>query len=321
MVQVRAFFDKDTEDAAESAVRNDRMCSCSHLRKEMSTLGVNQCSMRTRRTILLFVISATITHCQDLPNGSVIKEIDLSDLFAGHSGCFVLYDFATSEYLQYRPETCRTRFTPCSTFKIPNSLIALETGVANDTSFLIRYDSAKHPIPAELRNEEPFKHWPYDQTMTSAIRYSVVWYYQEIAAMVGTTRMQRYLDSLGYGNRDISSGIDRFWLTGSMKISANEQVEFIKNLVNNQLHGFSASTQERVKSILLRESTERYRLYGKTGGGGIAPDSTIGWYVGFVQTQSNTYVFALNIVVKSFGELAGRHVELTKQVLHAVGVL
>jgi len=274
------------------------------------------------QTILLSgILAASVAFCQDLPKESVTRNIDLSTEFGGLKGCFVLYDTRKNEYLQYNPEICRTRFTPCSTFKIANSLIALETAVANDTSFVIRYDSARHPIASELLNEEPFKHWPHDQTMTTAFRYSVVWYYQEIAKKIGTVRMQRYADSLSYGNEDISSGIDHFWLSGSLKISADEQVELITKLVNNQLPGFSTKTQEKVKGIMLRESTERYRLYGKTGGGTIAPDAAIGWYVGFVQKDSTTYAFALNIFVKSFDDLAGKRVELTKKIFKTLGIL
>jgi beta-lactamase class D len=242
--------------------------------------------------VLAVVFVSALCLSQELPKGSVVRTLDLAKYFEGSEGCFVLYDFGKNEYSQFNPEICNTRFSPCSTFKIPNSLIALETGVARDTSFVIRYDSTQHPIAQELLGQEPFKHWPHDQTMKSAFQYSIVWYYQEIAKMTGKERMQRYLDSLAYGNEDISSGIDHFWLVGSLRISADEQVEFIRRLVNNRLRGFSANTQEKVKGIMLRESTERYKLYGKTGGGDIAPDSTIGWFVGFVTTQSNTYVFA-----------------------------
>jgi len=264
---------------------------------------------------------AALSWAQGLPTGSVATEIDLGKYFQGHSGCFVVYDYGRNTYTLYNPGICSTRFTPCSTFKIANSLIALQTGVAPDTSFLIRYDSTKHPINSDILSAEPFIRWPYDQTMTTAFRFSVVWYYQEIAKSIGETRMQQYVDSLQYGNKNISSGIDHFWLSGSIKISADEEVELIKKLVDNRLHGFSLATQEKVKGIMLRESNDRYRLYGKTGGGEIAPDSTIGWFVGFVTTGSNRYVFALNIFVKSFADLSGHQVDLTKRILHGLGVL
>ena len=277
--------------------------------------------MKILLTITSVIIISSVAICQDLPKGAITKEIDLNPYFSGYRGCFVLYDFGKNEYSQYNPEICSTRYTPCSTFKIPNSLIALESGVANDTTFIIKYDSTKHPIAAEMLNREPFKYWAYDQSMTSAFHHSVVWYYQELAKKTGETRMQRFIDTLRYGNKDISSGIDHFWLGGSIKISANEQVEFIKRLVGDHLNGFSVRTQEKVKGIMLGETTERYKLYGKTGGCDCGIDSAIGWYVGFVDTRSNTYIFALNIFAKSFDELKGKRVELTKQILLGIGVL
>ncbi len=247
--------------------------------------------------------------------------LSLSQFFQGCSGSFALYDLTDQVYMQYNPDTCGTRFTPCSTFKIVNSLIALETGAASDTSFVIPYDSVQHPIDPSLLTLEPFKHWPHNQSMTTAFRYSVVWYYQEIAKKIGAARMQQYIDSLQYGNEDISSGIDHFWLGGSLQISGSEQVALMTELVENRLRGFSVSTQEKVKGIMLLESTPLYRLYGKTGGCDCAPGGTIGWFVGFVESGPKTYAFSLNVFVKSSGELKGKRIELTKQVLQSLGII
>ncbi len=247
--------------------------------------------------------------------------LSLSTFFKGSGGSFALYDLTDQVYMQYNPDTCGTRYTPCSTFKIANSLIALESGVAPDTSFVIRYDSIAHPIDPALRNVDPFRYWPQDQSMTSAFRHSVVWYYQEVAKKIGEERMLQYLDSLQYGNKDISSGIDRFWLGGSLQISGSEQVVLMTELIENRLHGFSVAAQEQVKGIMLLESTPLYKLYGKTGGCDCNPDGMIGWFVGFVETGPKTYAFALNVFVKSFDDLKGKRVELTKQILHSMGIL
>ena len=278
--------------------------------------------IRKQFLVVVFILSASSQVMgQGPPPGVTVKHLHLERYYAGHRGCFVLFDFRKNEYSQYGDKVCSTRFTPCSTFKIANSLIALETGVAPDTSFRIRYDSIAHPIDPALLDAEPFKHWPTDQTMSTAFRYSVVWYYQEVATMIGKERMQSYVDSLDYGNRDISTGIDHFWLSGSLTISANEQVELVKKLVENRLSGFSAGAQEKVKGIMFRESVGPAKLYGKTGGGSVGPDSTIGWYVGFVENGSDTYVFAMNIFANSFQDLAGKRVELTKEILHGIGIL
>ncbi|HEY6951307.1 MAG TPA: penicillin-binding transpeptidase domain-containing protein, partial [Bacteroidota bacterium] len=116
--------------------------------------------MKHLRTLFTLVLASSLCSAQELPQGSTIHRPDLGKYFEGYNGGFVLYDFKNNEYSQYNPKMCSTRFTPCSTFKIPNSLIALETGVAPDTSFVIRYDSVKHPIDPAILKSEPFRHWP-----------------------------------------------------------------------------------------------------------------------------------------------------------------
>ncbi len=121
-------------------------------------------------------------------------------------GSFLLYDQNKDEYIYYDSARCNTQFIPASTFKIFNSLVSLETGVIADENEIIKWDSI-----------ESNKEWNRDHNMRSAIKYSVVWFYQELARRVGEERMQYYIDTVGYGNRDISGGIDRFWLVGGVE--------------------------------------------------------------------------------------------------------
>ncbi len=46
--------------------------------------------------------------------------------------------------------------------------------------------------------------------------------YRHMATNIGKEKMQSYLSQFSYGNQDISSGIDNFWLNGSLQISALE---------------------------------------------------------------------------------------------------
>ncbi len=249
-------------------------------------------------------------------------QIDLSPLFTGVEGCFVLYDLNADVWQMYQPDQCQQRFSPCSTFKIPHSLIALETGVADGVQFTLPWDSLRTPAQAWMQEREPFKHWLQDHTMQSALKYSVVWYYQELARRIGADRMNHYLQLMAYGNRDASSGIDRFWLCGSLRLSAIEQVNFLKKFYTYALPGFSVANMEVVKTMLLYESTDGYQLYGKTGGGDCMPGKVIGWYVGFVETESHTYLFAMNMLAAAFSDFDNnRRIELTKSVLMQLGVI
>jgi beta-lactamase class D len=254
--------------------------------------------------------------------GQPVDTVDLKSHFGSHVGGFSVYSFKTDRYVQYNVEICKKRLSPCSTFKIPNSLIGLETGVVPDSGFIIKYDSVLHFREAGMVNTEPFKYWFQDLSLNRAFKYSCVWYYQELARRLGPERMAKYVDLPEYGNKDISSGVDRFWLCGSMQISINEQIEFLKRLYLHRLNGFSDRSINTVKSIMLFESTPQYKLYGKSGTGDCLEGRFLAWYVGFVETDADTSVFAMNIIVDSFDDLKNNfRIELTKDILKELKVI
>ncbi|HEY9403232.1 MAG TPA: penicillin-binding transpeptidase domain-containing protein [Pyrinomonadaceae bacterium] len=245
---------------------------------------------------------------------------DLSGFFKGINGAFVVYDMKNDRYVRYNPRRCRERFSPKSTFKIPNSLIGLETGVIRDADFVIRWDREKYPPQANW-NQEPFVHWGKDQTLRSAFKYSVLWYYRELALGVGSLRMQKYVREFDYGNKAVSGRVDNFWLDNNvLTISADEQVEFLKAFYNGRLP-VSKRSIEIVKDILVLEKTATYTLSAKTGGGPVAEGIYIGWFVGYLESNGNVYFFAANLEGASFAEIRSRRIELTKQILTSLGYL
>ena len=181
--------------------------------------------MKYRLTLLLFLIVSNL-----LSQNVNVELISLNNHYRPFTGSFVLLDLKSGDYKIYNDSISKTRYSPCSTFKIPNSLIALESGIASDENYLIKWDSIKNPAKPWMHESEPFKYWMQDNTLKTAIKNSVVWYYQELARRVGKEKMTKYLNRIDYGNNDISSGIDNFWLCGSIKVSAKEQVEFLNKL-------------------------------------------------------------------------------------------
>jgi beta-lactamase class D len=244
---------------------------------------------------------------------------DLSPFFQNTTGAFVLYDLNNRRYIRYNDERCRERFNPKSTFKIPNSLVGLETGVIKDADFVIPWNRQKYP-PQDNWNTEPFVHWAQDHTLRSAIKYSVVWYYRELALRVGLRRMKKFLSAFNYGDQKISGRVDEFWLDNSLKISADEQVEFLKTFYAGKLPVSNRSV-DIVKDILLLEQTPTYRLSGKTGGGSIAEGRIIGWFVGYVETGGNVYFFATNIEGPTYAAVRDKRIDITKQILSSLGCL
>jgi beta-lactamase class D len=254
-----------------------------------------------------------------------IEAQDLSKYFQNTEGAFVLYDLKNDRYLRYNERRCRERFTPFSTFKIPNSIIGLETKVIANAETSLRWEPKRFPESVNW-TQPPRANWKHDHTLRSAMKDSVVWYYRELARRVGEERMRRMVAQLGYGNQDVSGGWDSpnlfeaFWLNGSLRVSADEQIEFLKKLYREQLP-VSKRSIDIVKDILTLEKPAEYKLSGKTGGGPLAEGKYIGWFVGYLEAKDNVYFFAINIEGDSSAAIRDRRINLTKQILTDLGYL
>lgn len=227
------------------------------------------------------------------------------------TGGFALYDLKNDSYSFYNRALFRTRFIPASTFKIPNSLIALETGVATDEHFLLKWDGVDRGSAG----------WNRDHDLESAFKASAVWYYQEMARRVGARRMQQWVSRLGYGNRSIKGGIDKFWLTGKLAISPEEQIGFLRRLHAGTLP-VSKRSMDILRRIMITEQTDSYTLRGKTGWANSGNVDT-GWYVGYLETKENVYFFAIILPANAPGnpDFGRSRVEITKRILREKGVM
>lgn len=215
------------------------------------------------------------------------EERDFSDRFGAYSGAFVVLNGARDHWVRYHPERCRQRVSPMSTFKVLNALISLECGVATGPEFTLPWDGVRRSLET----------WNRDQTLRSAFSGSCVWYFQALAERVGAARMQKWVTAAHYGNMDTSGGLTRFWLESSLKISPDEQVDFLRRLHARQLP-FAAHPVD-VALDLMTVSKEGATIYrGKTGtafSGDKASAASMGWWVGSVTTGAGGYYFATNI--------------------------
>lgn len=230
-------------------------------------------------------------------------EADLSEHFSGidpNDATFVVYHPASGRIVRHNPERAQRRFLPASTYKIPNSLIAIETGVAKGADHLIAWDST---VPRGSGFWSPT--WSKDHTLRSAIKASAYWYYQELAREIGTTRMQRYLDQFDYGNRSMGGALDTFWLHGSLRISSDEQVRFLERMYSGKL-GLRERSTQIVKDIIVLEDNLDYRLSGKTGTADVTPTRELAWLVGYVERDGGVWFYALNMEGEQVWEQWGR---------------
>lgn len=234
---------------------------------------------------LLFVLSVCLLFSCSSNNVNV--DPSLEKFFKDNNviGTFALMDNASGEFTVHNLERYRdSAYLPASTFKIVNSLIGLQTGIISSDTMVIKWDGVQRSIPD----------WNKDLTMYEAFRVSAVPYYQEIARRIGKDTMQRWLDSLSYGNKKIGGAIDTFWLNNSLKIRPDEQLGLVKRLYFNQLP-FHQHNQEIVKRAMLFENTPAYKLAYKTGMGHTEKGHLLGWMVGWIVENQHPYFFVLNV--------------------------
>jgi beta-lactamase class D len=216
-------------------------------------------------------------------------DVDTS-LLQGYDAALVIYNRTTGETVSIDPELSARRLSPCSTFKIYNTLIGLELGLIKGADApWYQWDGVKRFIDG----------WNQDLTLREAFRVSPVPAYQILAREIGEAQMKEYIEKIGYGSQDISAGIDIFWLprqdTTSIKISADEQADLLNKLLDGKLP-FLAENIVILRDIMLVEKTDKGALYGKTGSGMDSDGNwNLGWFVGFLESGDTTYVFVCNV--------------------------
>lgn len=247
--------------------------------------------------------SVSIEEDTQEPAGSMVTEpemvdADWSKYFNGLNGTAVVYDVSDRRYTIYNSELALDRRSPCSTFKIISSLIALENGI------IMPEESARTWSGEVFWNEE----WNKDITFSEAFRSSCVWYYRQLADEIGMEMMQKELDKLQYGNCDISDWEGRrntnnnnraltgFWLESSLMISPKEQAEVMERIFGADSE-YPEKTQNELKQVMLVSEQERtdFPIYGKTGMGkaeGIVVDA---WFTGFAESTEGNIYFCVHL--------------------------
>ncbi len=224
-------------------------------------------------------------------------------------GTFVLFEPANDRYFVCDAARAEQRFIPASTFKIPNALIGLEVGSIADENEVFRWDGKPRVREA----------WERDHTLATGMRESVVWMFQDVARRIGRERMREWIDRLGYGNRDIRGGIDLFWLQGALRVSAREQVDFLRKLAEGSLPATQRS-QRLVREALVVERARGYTIYAKTGSSGTTRNA-VWWWVGWVERKGRPVaVFAMNFAPSPTTRLEDRF-EIGRAILQEAGAI
>ncbi len=238
-------------------------------------------TLMRRFVLLLVVVSVVPLHTvaqepvAELEGGRALVDA------TGFAGAVLVYDYRQQSWLAAHAELVDQPFIPASTFKIFSALVALETGVIAGSDTVIPWDGS-------IRERQEINR---DLDLQSAFRLSAVPHFQALVRAIGEQRMQHFIDLAGYGNRDISGGVDTFWLTGGLRISPRQQIDFLTRLHAGTLP-FSVAAMDAVKALMVNEATPEHTLRAKTGWATLPGDNNIGWWVGWVEKGDDVFFFA-----------------------------
>ena len=229
--------------------------------------------------------------------------------------CFLLYEVGVGQARRNPADACGTRLSPASTFKIPHALAALDAGVVTGPDDTFKWDGVARS----------YESWRRDHTLASAMRYSVLWYFQRIAAKLGMSRERDYLTRFDYGNADPSSGLTTFWLGESLLISPEEQQRFLLRLFSPSTSlgtggdlPVSKTAIGTVKNILVQPRDRVVNATGehpfaapwpagvtvsaKTGAATDRAGQSVRWLVGHVQRGLRGWVFVSAVTTTTGGD-------------------
>lgn len=262
-------------------------------------------------TLFLFACSSNTVKQHQIHAISANKNSEeIKSLFdqAYTTGVLVIKRGQTEEIYGNDLKRASTEYVPASTFKMLNALIGLEHHKATTTE-VFKWDGQKRLFPD----------WEKDMTLGDAMKASAIPVYQELARRIGLDLMAKEVKRIGFGNADIGSKVDNFWLVGPLKITPEQETQFAYELANKTLP-FSKNVQEQVQSMVFIEEKNGRKIYAKSGWGwDVEPQ--VGWLTGWVvQPQGEIVAFSLNLEMKK-GIPSSIRKEIAYKGLEQLGVL
>lgn len=210
--------------------------------------------------------------------------------------CTLISD-VRAKIIVHQTGACSQRVSPASTFKLAISLMGFDSG------FL----KSEHDPILEYKAGDPDwggANWLQPTDPERWIKYSVVWYSGRVTHALGAPRVAQYARSFGFGNADISgdpgksNGLDRAWISSSLKISPLEQLRFQERLVSGHLPVTAQALALTSRISLIDIHPDGWEVHGKTGTAfprslqGVSDEAHgYGWFVGWAKKGDRVLAF------------------------------
>ncbi|MFZ4398495.1 MAG: class D beta-lactamase [Bacteroidales bacterium] len=253
--------------------------------------------MKTKYSCFIFILFAFYScsiHKQLSVNNNQLLNLKSQKIFkqelqliidsSNVDGSILVYDPQKQLYYSNNFKWAEIGKLPASTFKIPNSIIALETGIVKNEKTIFKWNGEKRKLAV----------WEKDLSFQEAFHLSCVPCYQEIAKKLGVRRMKDFLLKFNYGKMEVDSNtIDLFWLEGDSKINQFQQIDFLMRFYNSEL-SIKKRTERIMKGLIIIDHNASYTVSGKTGWS-IRNGNNNGWFVGYIESDAKHWFFAINI--------------------------
>lgn len=257
-------------------------------------------------TLSLFSLSSCTVNKAKIDN-NLEKYFDAEHV----EGCFTMLNNSDGKVTVYNMGLDTTRFSPASTFDIINTLVGLQTGVASDENMVIKWDGVTRP------NGD----WNKDLTLAQAFKANSLPHFQELARRIGKDTLKQWVDSLSYGNRNVSGTVDSFWHNNQLGISPDEQLGLLKRIYFDQLP-FRKSVHQTVRDLMQQVDNTQYKLSYHTGFGLDQSNNSIGWLAGWIEENRHVYFFVTLVKSKNpVKDMAAVRMNITQNILKELGFL
>ena len=173
---------------------------------------------------------------------------------------------------------------PSSLYLMFSYLMVMDHFIGNEQQQL-KWDGVSRSFFNQKRDS-----WNKDSDLNQAFLNKNDWYFQEYLSKINKEQIVMRLKEIGFTNAQWNNEIPYYWQFGGLMVTPEQNISFIKKLVNKQLP-FSIAAQEQLLNLLKISEQKGMKLFGMEGYT-IYMGERVEWFVGYFEKESKRYYFS-----------------------------